>query len=413
MNRNATKPISRRITLVIAGLSSGGAERAASTMANYWAAKGGSIHILSLDNPEAVPFYPLHPDIRLQSLDLFRAYGNPFVAVFQVLGRAWKLRRAIAATAPDCVISFDDVTNVLTVLSMFAAKVPVIAAERNDPHCHHLKNPWRLLRRWAYSRARCVVAQTQHALEFFPGQIRNRGRVIPNPVRVPEANPDGNVPKAVGPAGVILAMGRLEKQKGFDMLIEAFRKATASHSDWKLEIVGEGTQRRNLESMIDAAGLHGRILLQGITKNPAMVMRNADIFVLSSRYEGFPNVLCEAMACGAPCISFDCDSGPSEIIRDGVDGVLVPRNDIEALTKALQRLMSNELERLRLGLVAPEVIQRFSVERIMELWSTLLVEAIENVNHHLVAHNPPHITLPNPSAAGENLSLKLNSIHGN
>jgi len=379
MNSDTDKNFGRRITLVIAGLQSGGAERAASTMAGYWAAKGWTIHLLSLDKPEAVPFYPLHPNIRLESLDLFRAYGNPVVGAFQLLGRAWKLRRAIMATTPDCVISFDDVTNVLTGLSMFSAKIPVIAAERNDPHCHPLKNPWRLLRRWAYARARCVVAQTRHALEFFPSQIRRRGRVIPNPVCIPKECRNGDLLGLTASGRVILGMGRLEKQKGFDLLIEAFRRASARNPDWKLEIWGEGTQRGNLESMIDAAGLRGRITLRGVTKDPFREMRHADIFVLSSRYEGFPNVLCEAMACGTPCISFDCPSGPSDIIRDGLDGVLVPQNDIDAPAKAIQNLMSNEQERARLGTHAPEITQRFGLDRIMDAWTALLFDAIDEL----------------------------------
>jgi GalNAc-alpha-(1->4)-GalNAc-alpha-(1->3)-diNAcBac-PP-undecaprenol alpha-1,4-N-acetyl-D-galactosaminyltransferase len=377
MKGDALKLVRRRITFVIAGLSSGGAERAVSTMANYWAARGWAVHILSLDDPEAVPFYPLHASIQVQSLNLFRAYGNPFVAIFQLLGRAWRLRRAITATTPDCVISFDDVTNVFTGLSMFTAKIPVIAAERNDPHCHHLKNPWRFIRVWAYSRARCVVAQTRHALEFFPRQIRDRGRVIPNPVCVPVVNSNENHSRKVGSSSAILALGRLEKQKGFDLLIEAFRTAAAFHPDWRLEIWGEGTERKNLESMIAAAGLRDRISLRGITRNPTTVMRNADLFVLSSRYEGFPNALCEAMASGVPCISFDCPNGPSEIIRDGLDGMLVPRDDSGALAKVLQRLMSNREERLRLGSRASEILQHFGLEKIMGIWTDLLAGVIE------------------------------------
>src|SRR3569833_609429 len=318
-----TNSINRRVTFVIAGLSSGGAERAASTMANYWAARGWTIHMLSLDDPKVAPFYHLHPDVQLRSLKLFRPYGNPLVAGFQLISRAWKLRKAISATRPGCVICFDDVTNVFVGLSMSGTKVPVIAAERNDPHCHPLKNPWRLMRVWAYSNSRCVVAQSRHALEFFPRKIRDRGRVIPNPVRAPEANWADNFSGDRKSGGLVLAIGRLEKQKGFDLLIEAFGRAAESHPDWNLEIWGAGTQRGILQSMIEAEGLHERIALRGITKNPGAAMRHADIFVLSSRYEGFPNALCEAMACGLPSLSFDCPNGPSEIIRNGVDGILV------------------------------------------------------------------------------------------
>src|ERR1035437_5367762 len=358
----------RCVALVTSCMRSGGAERAASTMANYWAAKGWTIHILSLDNLDAKSFYPLHPGVQLRSLNLFQAYGSPVVAIFQLIHRAWRLRRAITATNPDWVISFDDVTNVLTGFSMIGLDVPVIAAERNDPRCHALKTPWRFFRIWAYSRARHVVAQTRHALEFFPPHILARGRVIPNPVPVAGPSQNGDTLLAPGPACVVLAMGRLEIQKGFDMLIRAFHKASATHLDWKLEIWGEGSQRNRLESMIADTGITERISLRGVTNDPFTEMRKAGIFVLSSRYEGFPNVLCEAMACGVPCISFDCHSGPAEIIRDGLDGVLVPKDAVNGLAKALDSLMSNPQERVRLGSSATEVTQRCGLEKIMGLW---------------------------------------------
>src|SRR6476659_8972473 len=173
------------------------------------------------------------------------------------------------------------------------------------------------MRLLAYPLASSVVALTPSALATLGPARGRRGRVVPNPVLAPP-------PSTVAPDDppVLVALGRLVPQKGFDMLLEAFAPVAARHPGWRLEVWGEGPDRAQLESRRDALGLGGRVRFPGVTPHADELLRRASIFVLSSRREGFPMVLGEAMANGVASISFDCPSGPRELITDGVDGLL-------------------------------------------------------------------------------------------
>ena len=363
-----------RITLVISSLGGGGAERVMSIMASHWAEFGWTITLLTYDDGREDSTYDLHASVIRRHLGIERESRGVWAAVTNNLGRLRVLRRAIRESVPDAVISFLDEVNVRTILATLGLGIPVIVSERNNPFRKPLGPAWSVLRRWSYRYASGVVAQTSDYMRYFSEAIQRRGHVIPNPVPVP---PDMEHARLNSRRMVVLAVGRLVRQKGFDRLLAAFSMIAAEHAEWSLTIWGEGEDRRSLEMLRDRLGLRHRVSFPGWTAEPFEEMRRAGLFVMSSRYEGFPMALCEAMACGVPVISFNCP-GPRDIVRDGIDGILVSADDVEALAAAMDRLMAHQSERERLGANGVQIATRFQKEHVMEKWETLVYHVIDS-----------------------------------
>jgi len=284
----------------------------------------------------------------------------------------------VVAAGPDLVLSFIDVANATTLLATRSLEVPVIVSERVHPPAHRIPLRFAVLRRFLYPGATRVVVQTAGTARWARSWLLEQKVVtIPNPVVVPASCGNDRSRTFLLPGGRwLVAMGRLEHQKGFDVLLSAFASISDDHPEWRLVVLGEGPERAALENEAIRLGLDQRVLLPGVSDAPETVLRQCEVFILSSRYEGFPNALCEAMACGLAVVSSDCPEGPGEIIRDDLDGILVPPDDPDALAEALSKIMSDGDYRLRLAARAAEVVTRFDEQTIFETWETLLREVV-------------------------------------
>ncbi|OAP39805.1 amylovoran biosynthesis protein AmsD [Sinorhizobium glycinis] len=360
-----------RITIVAPALGAGGTEHVVNLIANHWTSIGCAVTLITLERGDAKPYYDFDARISIERLGLPPQKTSKLRSGALVLQRIQGLRSAIRRSRPDFVLSFLTRTNVLTLLATIGLAVPVIVSERNNPALQPFGPAWKWLQRSLYPRAFGLVTMTRGALDYFPQTMRRRGWVIANAVDLPAGwqKRRGN--------NVLTAVGRLTRQKGFDLLLEAFARIAAKHAGWKLVIWGEGEDRKSLEALRDELGLEDRVEMPGVTDRPGQWVETADIFVLSSRYEGWGIVLLEAMAAGLPVVSFACEWGPCDMVKHGEDGILVPGNDVEALSEALSNIIGDAALRDRLAVNAASSAKKYLPERILAEWDSVAASTLE------------------------------------
>jgi GalNAc-alpha-(1->4)-GalNAc-alpha-(1->3)-diNAcBac-PP-undecaprenol alpha-1,4-N-acetyl-D-galactosaminyltransferase len=359
-----------RIAFVIYSMTSGGAERVLSIMANYWNRHNHEVHILTFDITP--PFFMLDPEIKVTPLAIAGESRNFIHSIFSNYTRIRILRKTIINISPDIIISFLSTTNILTLCATAKLDIPIIASERTHPRYVPLKKKCEYLRKTLYPFATSIIVQTNDIKQCFPSKWENI-HVIPNPVLPPVLDPQIQTPAL--PMHCITTLCRLVPDKSIDKLIQAFALISGKHPDWTLAIIGDGEEQMNLLSLIKQNNLEDRVFLLGMISNPCNVLVQSEIFAFSSRYEGFPNALCEAMACGLPVVSTDCPSGPSELIRHKENGLLVPVDDIQQMADALSYLISNKKERERFGENAKSILEEYRLEKIMAMWEALFFRA--------------------------------------
>lgn len=378
-----------RLCLVISSLAAGGAERVMSILAGEWAARGHEVLLLTTHDGGSAPHYPVDARVELRSVDPRTGGG-----MRRQMATIGALRRAIAAARPAVVVSFLNYTNILVLLACRNLDVPVVVSERLDPRIVGIGPVWSMLRRMTYRRACCLVAQTTAAGALYGPLVHGRVRVIPNPVPPPpEVTPVPDWPDPHRPT--IMAVGRLQPQKDYETALQAMAILGRSNPEWRLVILGDGPLRGSLERLRDDLGLGTTVQFAGRVATPAAWLRRADMYLLSSRSEGFPNALCEAMMLGLPCVSTDCPSGPADIITHGVDGWLVPVGEPTAIADALSRLAGDPAERARLAAQAPVAMARFSVPSVLAEWDRLFEAVV------VAPRAPQHRTRISPDGSQE------------
>jgi glycosyltransferase involved in cell wall biosynthesis len=358
------------IMIVLPGLSAGGSEHVVKLIGNHWAEAGFKVMILTLEPPGTSPYYSFDHRIEFLRIGMPPRRASKIQSALLVAGRVRRMRQAMRSRRPDIVLSFLTRTNVMTLLAASGLSRPVIVSERNNPAVQPFGRAWGWLRDCLYPRAFGLVAMTEGAINHFPERMRRRSWVIPNAIDLPAAwtrRRGGNI---------LVAVGRLTHQKGFDLLLDAFARIWADVPEWRLIIWGEGEDRPRLERQRAELGLEGKVEFPGLTAKPGLWVETADLFVLSSRYEGWGIVLLEAMAAGLPVVSFNCEWGPASMIMHPDDGLLVPPGDVDALAAALKTVMVDAGLRQRLGERAAVSALRYLPDVILAQWDAVLATAL-------------------------------------
>jgi glycosyltransferase involved in cell wall biosynthesis len=369
-----------RLLIFIYSMGSGGAERVSASLASHWATKGWEITIVTLAQ-QSLDFYELHPAIKRIALELTGESTSVLAGLWQNIRRVIALRRVLRQTQPDIALGVMTTANIMLALAAWGLSCArTIGSERAHPPQAPLGYIWEALRCHTYGLLNAATVLSSEGKDWIKKNTNaQRVAVIPNAVTWPLSGQEPRIsPSALyqSERQLLLAVGRLDAIKGFDSLIEAFSNLADKHPDWDLVILGEGPLRTTLEWQVQKSGIEHRIFLPGRAGNIGEWYEMASLYVLSSRSEGFPNTLVEAMAYGLAAVSFDCDTGPRDIIRHELDGLLVPPGNVTELTATLDRLMSDALTRQCFAERAVEVRERFSMERITGMWEKLFKEIL-------------------------------------
>ena len=345
-----------KIFLIIPTLKQGGAERVMSELANQFAQKDNlKVHLVLL--AKSNDFYKVDDTVIIHRLGFENK--SKLNKIFSELATFKNLRKLLKTHKPDAVLSFMEKYNSFTILAAAFLGLRLFVSDRSNP-LKKVPQTTEILRKFTYKYATGIIAQTQFAKDVLVAKTKNKNiRVIPNPVKEIQNYPD------IAKEKLILNVGRLVPEKGQKYLIEAFSKINEK-ADWRVVILGDGPLRNQLEEQVKILGLDKQVQFLGAVNNVDEWLAKASIFVFPSISEGFPNALAEAMSAGLPCISFDCNAGPKDVINNYKNGVLIEEKNVVEFTLALQQLMHSPDLRLQLGEQAIEIREQLSLEKIAE-----------------------------------------------
>ena len=363
-----------RISILIGGLSGGGAERVVSNLSNFLSGKH-DVTILTMT--EDKPAYFIDEKVSLKYL-IKKDENSNFIKKNML--RYKNLREYVLTQQVDAFLVFLPVTTNLLLSLRRLIKVPVIVSERGDPiYRYNSSLIHKLCMRFLYIKADSFVFQTDDSKEFYAEKFGISGTVIPNAINEEfiGRNKKDKFKKR------IISVGRLNKQKNFELLIKAFARIQSKFPDFNLEILGEGPLRSDLTNLIKELNLEDRVNLPGYVDDVSERLGDSALFVLSSNYEGMPNALMEAMATGLPCISTDCPiGGPKYLIEDAYSGFLTPINDEQKLSYVMEKVLSDKELQEKLGSNSKKITDKLNPDYIYANWEKLINKTIEEYETH-------------------------------
>lgn len=344
--------IKKKLCLVIPSNTSGGMERVMFELAVYFADQKFDVHLIILDKGES--FYQLNSKIIVHKPDF---YFNRKFRLYFTLKTIIFLRKKLKTLKPFSVLSFGEMYNSFVLLSALGLKLKIFISDRSRPD-----KKWgffhELLRQLLYPKAEGIISQTAYSKKYLTSILKHQNiRVIPNPIKIDETI-------YYNRKNIVLFIGRLVTTKRVDILLEVFSKSY--YHNWELWIVGDGPQRAILEELSKNLKLNKSVKFWGNQIEIDKLYQQAKIFAFTSISEGFPNALLEAMSRGLGCISFDCKSGPSDLIQDGKNGYLVPLLNTDEFLLKLKQLQTDENLLNSLSENAILSSRQFSINRIGE-----------------------------------------------
>lgn len=375
MKKNSALHEKPRLFFVIPSLMGGGAERVLISLANHFNQLNFQSVIISLNDD--IPAYAIDPGVKV--VFILKRHKNLLGYRVLYIGKTfYRLVTLLRKEKPVCVISFITSANIWTGIACNFTRTPYIVSERTSPSrsVNQFSYFHKHLAASIYKKAAAVVVSAKGVEDCL---LENKSfKKLTNIHRITNAVTafKSGSTNSVHNRRFILAVGRLTRVKGFDMLITAYSNANLDDVD--LLIIGEGEERVNLVCQIHNMELTEKVILPGSKTNLQDYYSQAEIFVLPSRNEGYPNALVEAMSFGCPCIAFDCDFGPSEIITNDVNGILVQKESIFGLTAAIKDLVNNSVLKNSLGMEARNIINTNNPEKIFKDWENLVMSNIDD-----------------------------------
>lgn len=352
--------------IVINKMDFGGAQRVVANIANYLNRNSKKVDIVSISSEPSV--YPLDKGVSQLTLKKHEIGKSQFS---RAVGSIKELRKLVLERKPDIVVSFLTDINILVIPALYKLDIPLIVSERNDPKRNPTNKIKRLARKILYRFSDGYIFQTEEAKSFFSREIQRKSTVLPNPLLV------DNIPQKFNGKRKkqFVSVGRLEPQKNHKLLIDAFKKVVQNYKEFTLTIYGDGSLRKNLIEYVNKLGLQNHVFLPGEVSNITSKIINSYSFVLSSDYEGMPNALMEAMACGLPCISTDCPcGGPRFLIQHKKNGLLVPVASIDSLADAMIYLIEYPDIAESIGEEARNILYTLEPNKVFDNWYQYFIE---------------------------------------